>query len=374
MAPRIWPFRRGSTSTRASTSGSSGNSKLSTDGKPREHQLMKSRTIYSSGLSPDCKVAFLLDETALTMYHLDQHTFHPFPAFINSSGAFKDAVISDNFLAIITKSSLEVWILQVEQQTVGQHVSIMIPPSNGVPECLAIYQSQTVLNQAQEVFVAIGSRSSSMIGEVHVYHVNFTPEASSTLPQSSGKGALTSATIFATRSGQHYILGTTSPSTERKTHSGAEFSFLSPVEDGNGVVPLAKQHNILHFTGTILLGAVTSFGEYVVFLEPSGQLSLMDVHLETNGHLVCRRVITKFDGLCKQAWAPPTSLRFQQTYDGLKCFAMDIKGKLIIKAIPQLSCPAVLSSVLPGPDTLVEAQDREPAELIGERRREEMQG
>lgn len=161
------------------------------------------------------------------------------------------------------------------------------------------------------------------------------------------RGTLTSATLFNSPSRKPYVLCTTSPSLERE-HTG-EWSFISPVAPGPASMPISLQHSIEQLRESVLVGAATSVGDLIAVLEASGRVRLLRLDKEIDGGLCCHAsqdpVLEFNNQLCPQDSAPPTSLRFQETLRGLQIFAIDRRGKLIVKTLTKCAYPPLATPI-----------------------------
>lgn len=177
---------------------------------------------------------------------------------------------------------------------------------------------------------------------------------------------MTSVTLFKSPSRKPYVLCTTSPSSERGRTG--EWSFISPVAPGPASVPISIQHSIQWLRESVLVGAATSVGDLIAVLEASGSVRLLGLDRGIDGGLCChapQHPVLELDGrLSRQERAPPTSLRFQETLRGLHIFAIDLRGKLIVKtlmkgAYPPLTTPIALEPLeLPSFSPRVELDPR----------------
>jgi len=157
-----------------------------------------------------------------------------------------------------------------------------------------------------------------------------------------GKG-MTSVSLFKSPSNNPYILCTTYPSSERGLTG--EWPLISPVFNSSGPVRHDIQHSIKLLRDPILVGAVTSVGELIAVLEASGKVRLLALDRGRDGGLHCptyQNAALKFDKqLSKQESTHPTSLRFQETLEGLHIFAIDLYGKLIVKTVMRGTYPPI---------------------------------
>ena len=66
---------------------------------------------YSVGLSPNCKLAFLLGEAALEIHFLDRNQVSSAEPRDSFEGEFEDAVLSNRFLVTLKRYELDVFEL-----------------------------------------------------------------------------------------------------------------------------------------------------------------------------------------------------------------------------------------------------------------------
>jgi len=149
---------------------------------------------------------------------------------------------------------------------------------------------------------------------------------------------LTSATLFNSPSRKPYVLCTTSPSSERElaAENGCEWSFISPVASVPARMPMSLQHNIVELRKSVLVGAATSAGDLIAILEASGRVKLLSLDGNRDGGLCCHASKNPMNlkiRLSRQDRAHPTSLRFQESSEGLRIFAVDRHGELIVKTL-----------------------------------------
>lgn len=108
-------------------------------------------------------------------------------------------------------------------------------------------------------------------------------------------------------------------------------------------MPISLQHNIEQLHESVLVGAATSVGDLIAVLESSGRVKLFRLDREISGGLCCHAlqdsVLEIKHRLFPQDSAPPTSLRFQETLGGLRIFAIDRRGKLIVKTLTEWAYP-----------------------------------
>ena len=158
--------------------------------------------------------------------------------------------------------------------------------------------------------------------------------------------------MFFAPSMRPYILTTTSPSFQRAANGlYGEWSYISPVAPCSAEVPETMVHNITELRKKILVGTVTTNGGLVAVVEKTGKMKVLGLTEGSPCGICCERQVNEVDSiqLCSSGEkASPTSLRFEETDQGLFIVAVDTNGKLVRHKWSRFPVKSVLPDI-PGP-------------------------
>jgi hypothetical protein len=349
----------------------------------------------SAGLSPECTLAFLLSKTSIFVYSfrsLPEVCQVPVEDRILKGLEYKEAILSERFLAIITDRDLRVFELVPSNAGYRQ---VGIEQFCRDPTCLALHEAN------DQAWISVGgseNHNGAFYGSIKIYRVdlsgsgpativrhiasfnsprpfdplktmNFSPDglrlacvtcnnwvltwflSNSAQPRCSPfqiekrynqereDYGVTSVHLFYSPSSRPYILSTTSPSNER-VRNGGEWTYISPVSDTPSRVPEELSQDLLRLRNAraILTGAATPNGDVVALLEERGEVLLFPLGPGNSGGLVNFQEPIKLEKeLSKQQKASTTSLRFcaKGPNRQLHLYAIDTKGRVVWKSFDQ---------------------------------------
>lgn len=349
----------------------------------------------SAGFSPECTFAFLLSKKSICVYSfqsLPEVRRVPVEDKISKDLEYKEAILSERLLAIITNRDLRVFELLSSNAGYRQ---VGIEHFCRSPTCLALHEAN------DRAWISVGDRENHnrvIYGSIKIYCVdlsdsgpativrhianfnspspndflkimNFSPDglrlvcvtyknrvltwllSNSARPRCSPfqikkrynqereDYGVTSARLFYSPSSRPYILSTTSPSNER-FRNGGEWTYISPVSDTPSRVPEELNQDLwrLRDARAILTGAATPNGDVVALLEETGKVLLFPLGPGKDGGLVSFQEPIKLDKeLSKQQKASTTSLRFcaKGPNRQLHLYAIDTKGRVVWKSFNQ---------------------------------------
>lgn len=166
------------------------------------------------------------------------------------------------------------------------------------------------------------------------------------------------------------MLCTNSPSRERISFEGGEWSFISPVADLPAEVPKELDQSLWEErpNEAILAGAASPSGDVVAIIEKTGLIRLFPLEPNKEGGLSrAHEPINLNKTLCKQEKASCTSIRFRLRELGarfyLYLYAMDTKGTVLVKRIdagPPLLPAVTLNGVVNGDDIAIQQPLTQP--------------
>jgi hypothetical protein len=321
--------------------------------KPNEAQVfsipLENRPYKSAGFSPECTFAFLLSKNSISVYSLQSPpNFCPVlvPVKDGSPGGleYREAILSERLLAIITKQDLRVFELSPNESYCQVDTKRFEWPWD--PQCLSLHEAN------DRAWISVGGRENHkgvLNGSIKIYRVDFRGSGSvaAIVPHivdlnSPGPDALakdfpktmdfspdglrlacvtnknrvltwhlsnnaqprcspfqikkrytqetnargvTSAHLFYSPSSHPYILSTTSPSNERYRNDG-EWTYISPVSDTPSVDPKELSQDLwLLDDGAVLAGAAAANGDVVALLKETGELLLFPLTPRKGGGL-----------------------------------------------------------------------------------------
>jgi hypothetical protein len=319
--------------------------------KPNEAQVFSiplgNRRYKSAGFSPECTFAFLLSKNSISVYSL-QSPLCPVPVSVKDGSPggleYREAILSERLLAIITKQDLRVFEL-MSPNAGYRRVGTGRFKCFWDPQCLSIHEAN------DRAWISVGGRENHkgvLNGSIKIYRVDFSGSGSAAIvphivdlnspgpdalakdfpktidfspdgrrlacvtnknrvltwhlpdnaqpscspyqikkryTQETNARGVTSAHLFYSPSYHPYILSTTSPSNERYRNDG-EWTYISPVSDDPSVDPKELSQDLwLLDDGAVLTGAATASGDVVALLKETGELLLFPLTPRKGGGL-----------------------------------------------------------------------------------------
>ncbi len=132
-----------------------------------------SQDYYSVGLSPNCRLAFVLGKRFLRIYHLSGPPDLRAEPRDPLEGDFEDAVLSNRYLVAVQRYTLNTFELSADGHRLNKPHSTPLENQNNrrdwIPKCLAISDN------GESAWIAVGFRVKNAFGscgEIKIYLIN----------------------------------------------------------------------------------------------------------------------------------------------------------------------------------------------------------